>query len=104
MTVGRCLFFCLDTKEPNLPENQINDEAGGPAKMQKNMRWQARNQNWFLGNNSAALRNVRFFLKVVLEGLEHVVHNSLVLGWFMVCWGSLFLKTVGQVYVVLEFY
>jgi len=39
-----------------------------------------------------------------LEGLEHVVHNSLVLGWFMVCCGSLFLKTVGQVYVVLEFY
>ena len=58
---------------------------------------QAGNQNWFLGNYSAALRNVRFFLVVILEGLEHVVHNSLVLGWFMMCCGSLFLKTVGQV-------
>jgi hypothetical protein len=54
MTVGRCLFFCLDTKEP-------------------------KDQNWFLGNYSAALRNVRFFLKVILEGLEHVVLYSLVL-------------------------
>jgi hypothetical protein len=39
MTVGRFLFFCLDTKE-------------------------TKNQNWFLGNYSAALRNVRFFLKI----------------------------------------
>jgi len=83
MTVGRFYSFVLIQKKQTCPNAKL-------------IMRQAGNQNWFLGNYSAALRNVRFYLVVILEGLEHWVHNSLVLGWFMVCCGSLFLKTVGM--------
>src|SRR5690606_30066876 len=33
MTVRRCLFFCLDTKEPNLPKCKKHEVAGKRSKL-----------------------------------------------------------------------